>query len=292
MVAAAMNYRHAFHAGNFADVHKHAVLARILTYLRQKPAAFRVIDSHAGAGRYDLFAEEATRGGEWRDGIDRLWHGASAAKDTSARALLAPYLDAVAACNTGPDLRAYPGSPLIARHLMRPQDRLIACETEPRAAAQLAATLRRDPRAKALAIDGWTAIGAYVPPKERRGVVFIDPPFEEPADFTRLSAALSAAHRKWPTGIYVAWYPIKTREGPDALARRLQRLSIAKILRSELVLHAPAADAGLAGSGLIVVNPPFTLEAELRVVLPALGRMLAHAPTKPGYRLDWLAAER
>jgi len=285
-----MNYRHAFHAGNFADVHKHAALARILAHLRQKPAAFRVIDSHAGAGRYDLLAEEATRGGEWRDGIDRLWNGRT--KDAPAQALLAPYLDAVSACNVGPDLRTYPGSPLIARQLLRPQDRLIACETEPRAAAQLAATLRGDSRAKALAIDGWTAIGAYVPPKERRGLVFIDPPFEETADFTRLSAALSAAHRKWPTGIYVAWYPIKSREGPDALARRLQRLSIAKILRSELILHAPAANAGLAGSGLIVVNPPFTLEADLRVVLPTLGRMLAQPEAKPGYRLDWLAAER
>ena len=287
-----MNYRHAFHAGNFADVHKHAVLARILTHLRQKPAAFRVIDSHAGSGRYDLLADEATRGGEWHDGIGCMWNCAAKAEDAPARVLLAPYLDAVAACNTGPSLRTYPGSPLIARHLMRSQDRLIACEIEPRAAAQLAATLRDDPRAKALAIDGWTAIGAYVPPKERRGVVFIDPPFEEAADFTRLSAALSAAHRKWPTGIYMAWYPIKTREGPDALARRLQRLAIAKILRSELLLQAPAPDGRLAGSGLIVVNPPFTLEADLRVVLPALGRMLARARVKPGCRIDWLAAER
>jgi 23S rRNA (adenine2030-N6)-methyltransferase len=175
---------------------------------------------------------------------------------------------------------------------MRPQDRLIACEAEPRAAAHLDAALRGDPRAKALAIDGWTAVGAYVPPKERRGVVFIDPPYEEAADFTRLSAALAAAHRKWPTWIYVAWYPIKTRDAPDALARRLRRLSIAKILRSELVLSAPAADSGLAGSGLVAINPPYTLEADLRVLLPALGRVLAHPLAKPGYRLDWLAAER
>ena len=287
-----MNYRHAFHAGNFADVHKHAVLARILTHLRQKPAAFRVIDSHAGGGRYDLAAEEATRSGEWRDGIGRVWDAAAEAEDAPARALLAPYLEAVAAANAGSSLRTYPGSPQIARHWLRSQDRLIACETEPQAAAGLNATLRGDPRAKALAIDGWTALAAYVPPKERRGVVFIDPPYEEAADFTRLSAALAAAHRKWPTGIYVAWYPIKTRDAPDALARRLQRLSMAKILRSELVLHPSVADAGLAGSGLITVNPPFTLEADLRILLPALGRILAPPPAKPGYRLDWLAAER
>lgn len=287
-----MNYRHAFHAGNFADVHKHAVLARIIAHLRQKPTAFRVIDSHAGAGRYDLLGDEATRGGEWRDGIGRVWNRPLGGKDGAADALLAPYRDAVAACNTGPSLRTYPGSALVARHLMRPQDRLIACEIEPRAAAQLAAALRGDARAKALKIDGWTAIGAYVPPKERRGLVFIDPPFEDAADFTRLSAALSSAHRKWPTGIYLAWYPITTREAPDALARRLQRLSVAEILRCEFLVRAPTADAGLTGSGLVVVNPPFTLEAELRVLLPALGRWLGRATATPAHRIDWLAAER
>ncbi len=292
MVGAAMNYRHAFHAGNFADVHKHAVLARIVAHLRQKPTAFRVIDSHAGAGRYDLLADEATRGGEWRDGIGRVWSPPMAAKNAAADTLLAPYIEAVAACNSGPGLRTYPGSSLIAQHLMRPQDRLIACEIEPGAAAQLEGVLRGDTRAKALAIDGWTAIGAYVPPKERRGLVFIDPPYEEAADFTRLAATLSSAHRKWPTGIYLAWYPITTREAPDALARRLRRLSVAKILRCELAVCAAAADAGLTGSGLVVVNPPFTLEADLRVLLPALGRWLGRASAAPGHRVDWLAAER
>lgn len=287
-----MNYRHAFHAGNFADVHKHAVLARIVTHLRQKPTAFRVIDSHAGAGRYDLLADEATRGGEWRDGIGRVWNRLVGAKNAAADTLLAPYIEAVAACNSGPGLRTYPGSALIAQHLMRLQDRLIACEIEPHAAAQLADALRGDVRAKALAIDGWTAIGAYVPPKERRGLVFIDPPYEEAADFARLAATLSSAHRKWPTGIYLAWYPITTRKAPDALARRLRRLSVAKILRCELAVRAPADDAGLTGSGLVVVNPPFTLEADLRVLLPALGRWLGRASAAPGHRIDWLAAER
>jgi 23S rRNA (adenine2030-N6)-methyltransferase len=292
MVGAAMNYRHAFHAGNFADVHKHAVLARIVAHLRQKPAAFRIIDSHAGAGRYDLLADEATRGDEWRDGIGRIWNRPFGGKDAAANALLAPFIEAVAACNREPSLRTYPGSPLIARYLLRPQDRLIACEVEPRASTQLAAALRGDARAKALVIDGWTAIGAYVPPKERRGLVFIDPPFEDAADFTRLSATLSSAHRKWPTGIYLAWYPITTRDAPDALVRRLQRLAIAKILRCELSVQPPAADAGLAGSGLIVVNPPFTLEADLQVLLPALGRSLGRGVPAPAPRIDWVVAER
>ena len=185
-----MNYRHAFHAGNFADVHKHSVLARILVHLRRKPAAFRVIDTHAGAGRYDLLAPEPSRSGEWHDGIERIWEGKP---QHGPDALLAPYLAAVAALNPDGRLRIYPGSPLIAKYLLRPQDRLIACELEPRSAAALAAALRGDARAKAVAIDGWTALGAYVPPKERRGLVLIDPPFEDAADFLRLSSALAAA---------------------------------------------------------------------------------------------------
>ncbi len=280
-----MNYRHAFHAGSFADVHKHAVLARILVHLLLKPAAFRVLDTHAGAGRYDLFGPEPSRSGEWRQGIARVWQ----AKPGKAHDLLAPYLDAVAALNPDGKLRLYPGSPLIAGKLLRRQDRLIACELEPRAAVLLAAALRGDASAKALAIDGWTALGAYVPPKERRGLVLIDPPFEDAADFMRLSAAFASAHRKWPTGIYMLWYPIKERAAPEGLARRLRKLAVPKVLRCELSLGLPRADAGLVGSGLIVVNPPFTLEAELRMLMPELAEMLS---PQAAWRLDWLAEER
>ena len=281
-----MNYRHAFHAGNFADVHKHAVLTRILVHLRGKPAAFRVIDTHAGAGRYDLFAPEAIRSGEWHDGIERVW---KECQQGSALELLAPYIDAVAALNPDRSLRSYPGSPLIAKHLLRPQDRLIACEIEPRSAASLAAALRGDARAKALSIDGWTALRAYVPPKERRGLVLVDPPFEDAADFARLSGALATAHRKWPTGVYMLWYPIKERVAPDVLADRLRKLALPNILRCELMLGSPRERAGLVGSGLIVVNPPFRLQSDLPVLLPALSRMLSPEATS---RTDWLAAER
>jgi len=281
-----MNYRHAFHAGNFADVHKHAVLARILVHLRHKPAAFRVIDTHAGAGRYDLSGPEPSRSGEWHQGIERVWE---ARRRDGLPALLTPYLDAVAALNPDGKLRAYPGSPLIAENLLRPQDRLIACELEPQSAASLAAALRGDAGAKVLAIDGWTALGAYVPPKERRGLVLIDPPFEDATDFTRLSGALAAAHRKWPTGIYMLWYPIKERGAPDALARRLQRLALPNVLRCELTLGPPRAEAGLVGSGLIVVNPPFTLEPDLRIFMPALRGALS---PRAASRIDWLAQQR
>jgi 23S rRNA (adenine2030-N6)-methyltransferase len=283
-----LNYRHAYHAGNFADVHKHALLARILIYLREKPAAFRVIDSHAGAGLYDLSGPEAQRSGEWHGGVERLLTASTAGP---ARKLLAPYREAIAALNDGGGLKRYPGSPALARAFLRPQDRMIACELEPHAASALARNLRSDGRIKIVAIDGWTALSAYLPPKERRGLVLIDPPFEQDNEFTQSANALAAAHRKWATGIYMLWYPIKGRTQPDALAKRLRRLAIPKLLRCELTV-APLSDPSrFNGSGLIVVNPPWTLEKELRALMPALAAALGR-DGKGGYRIDWLAGER
>src|SRR4051812_28599071 len=164
-----MNYRHAFHAGSFADVIKHIVLVRILLYLQEKPAAFRVIDTHAGSGRYDLTGDEAQRGGEWRHGILRLM---AASLPDEASTLVAPYTEIVGAFNPGREpegLQAYPGSPLIARALLRPQDSMVVCEIEPRARRELIAALRNDEQARVVDIDGWTALNAYIPPKERRG---------------------------------------------------------------------------------------------------------------------------
>ncbi|HEY7998259.1 MAG TPA: 23S rRNA (adenine(2030)-N(6))-methyltransferase RlmJ [Pseudolabrys sp.] len=282
-----MNYRHAFHAGSFADVFKHAVLCRILHYLRGKPAAFRVIDTHAGAGLYDLTSSEASRGGEWRDGIKRLLATQLAAP---LAALLAPFLEVVGALNERDRLTTYPGSPALARAWLRPQDRLIACELEPKACVTLAGHLRGDTRIKTIEIDGWAALTAYLPPPERRGLVLVDPPFEDDGDFHRLSHGLALAHRKWATGVYALWYPIKDRGEPDALAKRLRRLGPAKILRAELNV-APLSDpARLNGCGLILVNPPWTLENELSVLLPGLAGILGR-DGKGGFRLDWLAGE-
>src|SRR5664279_2778595 len=282
-----VNYRHAFHAGSFADVFKHAVLCRILHYLRAKPAAFRVIDTHAGAGLYDLAGAEASRGGEWHDGIERLL----AAQLTPQTAeLLAPFLEVVGALNERGRLKTYPGSPALARAWLRPQDRLIACEIEPQAAIALRQNLRGDTRIKTLEIDGWTALGAYVPPKERRGLVLVDPPFEQDSDFFRLARGLAAAHRKWSTGIYALWYPIKGRSEPDALAKSLRRLGIGKMLRAELIV-APLSDpTRFNGCGLILVNPPWTLESELSALLPALAGILGR-DGKGGFKLDRLTRE-
>lgn len=283
-----MNYRHAFHAGNFADVVKHAVLVRILAYLRQKPAPFRVIDTHAGAGRYDLAGEEAQRSGEWRDGIGRLVGAPIAAR---MRTLLAPYLDAVAACNVVGRLTIYPGSPALASAFLRAQDRLIACELEPNAAAALARNLAGDLRTKAVAIDGWTALKAYVPPKERRGLLLVDPAYEDAGDFARLGQGLVAAHRKWASGIFLGWYPIKERTAPDALARRLRNSGIPKVLRAELSVAAPREPTRLAACGLIVINPPWTLADELAMLLPELAAALS-GQSGGAHRLDWLTGER
>src|ERR1700676_888048 len=213
-----MNYRHAFHAGGFADVIKHIVLVRMLTYLQDKPAPFRVIDTHAGAGVYDLASDEARRGGAWLTGIARIMQARFSDKTAP---LLKPYLDIVRAFNPGRDLAAYPGSPLIARALLRPQDRLTACEVEPKARKRLIDALRRDTQARVVDLDGWLALPAFVPPNERRGLVLIDPPYEAKDEFERLALGFAGAYAKWPTGSFFLGSPGKNRRATDELARQV-----------------------------------------------------------------------
>jgi 23S rRNA (adenine2030-N6)-methyltransferase len=271
-----MNYRHAFHAGGFADVIKHIVLVRILIYLQDKQAAFRVIDSHAGAGVYDLTGEEARRGGEWLTGIARIMQARFSEKTLP---LIKPYLDIVRAFNPDRKLKAYPGSPLIARALLRPQDRLTACEVEPKARKRLIDALRRDTQARVVDLDGWLALPAFVPPKERRGLVLIDPPYEAKDEFERLAAGFAQAFAKWPTGSYLLWYPVKSRRTTDTLARHVAEAVGAsrppgKCLRLEFSVAPQAAGAALASAGLLIVNPPWTLLGELKAILPELEKPL------------------
>jgi 23S rRNA (adenine2030-N6)-methyltransferase len=271
-----MNYRHAFHAGGFADVIKHIVLARMLIYLQDKPAAFRVIDTHAGAGVYDLTGEEARRGGEWLTGIARILQ---ARFSEATLPLVKPYLDIVRAFNPQPDLKTYPGSPLIARALLRPQDRLTACEVEPKARKRLIDALRRDTQARVVDLDGWLALPAFVPPKERRGLVLIDPPFEAKDEFERLADGFTEAFAKWPTGSYLLWYPVKSRRATDALARQVAGVASASkppgtCLRLEFSVAPQSAGTALASAGLLIVNPPWTLMGELKAILPELEKPL------------------
>jgi 23S rRNA (adenine2030-N6)-methyltransferase len=281
-----MNYRHAFHAGNFAEVVKHAVLARVIAHLREKQTPFRVIDTHAGAGLTRLTGPEASRTREWRQGIGRV---IGAALPSNARVLLAPYLEAIAKFNPNGGLTMYPGSPLLSLAWLREQDRLVACELVPAVATRLKRSLDRDRRAKVVNIDGWTALEAYVPPKERRGLVLIDPPFEAPGEFARLAEHLVRAHRKWATGIYLVWYPIKDLAETERFARLIARQGVPKILRAEIRVAA-ADNKSLTGSGLLVVNPPWKLETELQVLLSALAQVLRRDDTG-STQLDWLAKE-
>jgi 23S rRNA (adenine2030-N6)-methyltransferase len=271
-----MNYRHAFHAGNFADVIKHIVLVRILTYLQEKQAAFRVIDTHAGAGLYDLTGEEAERGGEWLTGIARVMQ---ARFSQAAVELVMPYLDIVRAFNPQRDLKAYPGSPLIARALLRPQDRLTACELEPNARKQLIDALRRDTQARVVDLDGWVALPAFVPPNERRGLVLIDPPFEASDEFERMASGFATAFAKWPTGSYLLWYPAKSRRATDQLAQQVAEITASaaspgKCLRLEFSVAPQVAGTALTSAGLLIVNPPWTLADELKIILPELEKPL------------------
>ena len=204
--------------------------------------------------------------------------------------LLSPYLEVVRALNESDRLRVYPGSPALARAWLRPQDRLLACELEPKTAAALRRNLRGDVRIKTLAVDGWTALNAYVPPKERRGLVLVDPPFEAENGFSQLASGLAAAHRKWATGVYVLWYPIKGRSEADAFAETPAPAGAQQGAPSRGILLAPLSDPSrLNGAGMVIVNPPWRLENELCVLLPVLASILGEGTGK--FRLDWLAGE-
>ena len=277
-----MNYRHAFHAGNAADVLKHVVLSRILAYLIGKPAPLRYIDTHAGLGRYDLDAPEPARTGEWRGGIGRL-DGASL--PAPLQALLAPYLDAVGSRLPDGRPQSYPGSPAVAQSILRPADRLLLCELHPADALTLADATKRDRRVKVLAVDGYQGLKGAVPPPERRGLVLIDPPFESRTEFTDMASALADALRRWPTGVYALWYPIKDTAAVLSFLRDIRSLGVPKLLEIELSCDTRP---GLRGSGLVVVNPPYTLADDLAVLLPYLAERFGDENGPWRWRLDGL----
>jgi 23S rRNA (adenine2030-N6)-methyltransferase len=270
-----MNYRHAYHAGNFADVLKHAVLALIVEYLKRKPAPFRIIDTHAGSGRYALDSAEAAKTAEWQGGIGRFLGAGAAPLSGPVAALMAPYLDAVRAENGGRALTVYPGSPLIARRLMRADDTLVANELHPEEHARLRAAAGRDCRVKVLALDGWLALKSQLPPKERRGLILIDPPFEEDGEAELMVEGLGEGLRRFASGVYVAWYPIKDPKPLARFHRALRAIDAGKQpLRIEIMLRHGVDLNRLNGCGLVVFNPPHTLRDDLARILPELTRRL------------------
>ena len=266
-----MNYRHIYHAGNFADVLKHAVLARLIVHLQQKDKAFRVIDTHAGIGLYDLSSVEAQKTGEWQDGIGRLM---PAELPADVAPLLAPYLDAVRELNPDGGVSLYPGSPKLTRMLMREQDRLSAMELHPADCETLRDLFAGDYHVRVTELDGWLALGAHLPPKEKRGLVLVDPPFELEGEYERLVDGLAKAHRRFPGGTYCLWYPIKKGAPIAEFHAALKETEIPKMLCAELSVRSDRETTGLSGSGLIIVNPPYTLHDELKRLLPVLKSLL------------------
>jgi 23S rRNA (adenine2030-N6)-methyltransferase len=275
-----MNYHHDYHAGNFADVLKHVVLARVLTYMKQKPKPFRVIDTHAGAGLYDLGGSEAAKTAEWKDGIARIL---DADLPQAAADLLQPYLDAVRSVNSAGGRRYYPGSPLIARHLMRDDDILIANELGDAEFQRLKRELHRAKSTTVLNIDARHAVKSLLPPKERRGLILIDPPFEEKSEFADLATAVQEAMARFATGTYLIWYPLKDETAADRFVAVATAATNVEFLDVRLAVSKPFAGLGLTASGVLVLNPPFVLENELRTVMPCLEERLAESS---GSRFD------
>ncbi len=272
-----MNYRHAFHAGNFADCFKHALLLWLIGALQRKPTAMMVLDTHAGAGRYDLTAGPAERTGEWRQGIARLLDDPPPP--------LANYVGLVR------ELGLYPGSPMIARHLLRAQDRLVCCELHPDDHAELRKNFAHDRQVAVHLRDAWEALGGLLPPAERRGLVLIDPPYEAPDELDRLAGQLCKSVAKFSTGVFAAWYPVKHRAPVRALHAAMQASGVRDIVAAELLLRAPLDPARLNGCGMLVVNPPFRFAQEVRPILAALLERLGDREAGAGTAMLRLAEE-
>ncbi len=277
-----MNYRHAFHAGNFADVHKHVVLLALLERLKRKPKPLFYLDTHAGRGAYELGTQDAMRGGEWREGIARL------AGRPARSADLLRYLQATNAADGMPT--RYPGSPLVALGALREGDRAVLVEQQPGEAQALREAMpgRRD-----LAIvcgDGYAALKTYLPPRENRGLVLIDPPYEADTELADAERALRLGLSRWPNGVFALWYPIKAGTQAQKFNAALQASGLRKLLRLELTLRPADSPLGLNGSGLLIANPPWKFDGEIAAALAE-----AHAALAPekagGSRVEWLVPE-
>ena len=279
-----MNYRHAFHAGNHADVFKHVTLTRLIALIARKDTPFAYVDSHAGVGLYDLRGDQASRAGEWLEGIDRLWQA------EEMPALLDDYLGVLRAMNPSGELRHYPGSPELARVLSREQDRLHLNEKHPEDGELLKDNMRGDRRVAVHRGEGWHVPRALLPTREKRVLLLIDPPFEQPDEFERCVQALDEAHGRMRQAVVAIWYPIKDRRQLKRFYQRLEKSAAPKLLRAELYVHSPDDAERLTGSGLVISNAPWGLEDELRELLPWLAQTLAQS--QGGWLLDWLIAER
>lgn len=283
-----MNYRHAYHAGNFADVLKHSVLVGLIEALKQKQTPFCYVDTHAGRGRYDLHGEEALKTREFADGVLRLLDA------SRLPAALHVYLNLVRALNanrSGHDIAVYPGSPLLASLLMREDDRAQLCELQPDEAAHLRNVFRGDGRIAVHERDGYESLKSLLPPKEKRGLVLIDPPFEaQDGEFRLIEAALKQAQTRWPSGVYAIWYPIKLRQQLAGFYRWLKGSGFSKVLAAELLVHPDNSALRLNGSGMVILNTPWKFERQLEELLPVLSQHLAQGRFGQ-HSVEWLVRE-
>jgi 23S rRNA (adenine2030-N6)-methyltransferase len=277
-------YRHLFHAGNFADVFKHALLTRLLILLARKDKPFCYLDTHAGIGLYDLSHPWARKLAEYEDGIARLW------KRKDVPPSLVPYLEAVRAENPDGKLRFYPGSPKIARRFLRREDRMLLSELNKDDFAALRDLFEGDPLALVQHIDGYQALKASLPPRERRGLVLVDSSFDRAGEFARLTAGLVEGHERFATGVYVLWYPLMEPAAMHAFERGVAATGIRKVLQLELSVLPDGWTVSLRGCGLLVVNPPYGFDTEAKPLLDWLRPVLSEAG-EGGVRVRWLVPE-
>ncbi|EOI6421443.1 TPA: 23S rRNA (adenine(2030)-N(6))-methyltransferase RlmJ [Vibrio cholerae] len=278
-----LSYRHSFHAGNHADVLKHIVQSLILNSLQQKEKPFVYHDTHSGVGRYDLTHEWSEKTGEYKQGIARVW------QQDNIPAELDSYLDAIRQLNQGETLRYYPGSPRVARAYLREQDRMVLTELHPSDYPLLEQEFHRDRQVSIYKEDGFARLKASLPPQERRGLVLIDPPYELAKEYHDVVRAIAQSYKRWATGIYAIWYPVVNRCDIDDMLEGLQGLEIRKILQIELGVAPDTNERGMTASGMIVINPPWTLESQMQTILPFLKQAIA--PATGHYKVEWVVPE-
>ncbi|EJB8349248.1 23S rRNA (adenine(2030)-N(6))-methyltransferase RlmJ [Vibrio cholerae] len=278
-----LSYRHSFHAGNHADVLKHIVQSLILNSLQQKEKPFVYHDTHSGVGRYDLTHEWSEKTGEYKQGIARVW------QQDNIPAELDSYLDAIRQLNQGETLRYYPGSPRVARAHLREQDRMVLTELHPSDYPLLEQEFHHDRQVSIYKEDGFARLKASLPPQERRGLVLIDPPYELAKEYRDVVRAITQSYKRWATGIYAIWYPVVNRCDIDDMLQGLQGLEIRKILQIELGVAPDTNERGMTASGMIVINPPWTLESQMQTILPFLKQAIA--PATGHYKVEWVVPE-
>ncbi|WP_411706439.1 23S rRNA (adenine(2030)-N(6))-methyltransferase RlmJ [Edaphovirga cremea] len=279
-----LSYRHSFHAGNHADVLKHTVLSLIIESLKEKDKPLLYLDTHAGAGRYQLSGEHAERTGEYLEGIAQIWQRDDVPEELNA------YMSVVKYFNRNESLRYYPGSPLIARQLLREYDKLHMTELHSSDYPLLRNEFLKDDRSKVLRADGYQQLKSQLPPLSRRGLVLIDPPYELKTDYQDVVKGIQEGHKRFATGTYALWYPVVLRQQIKKMLRELEATGIRRILQIELGVRPDSDQRGMTASGMIVINPPWKLEQQMNNVLPWLHKVLV--PSGKGHTLvKWVVPE-